>query len=163
MNVRSVRRILPLFFLFSTLFLFSGCRENPAVKEKNVSQMKILQGGSQSALPEKDFEKEIRIELLGQQKSAFGGKSKPAPVEGVKVKLIPLNSSDITPVNTEAVSDVAGVASFRIKAGKKTGDHYLRFVPEGYESAGLTLRYTVGLQISGGNQEWIAGELLPEI
>lgn len=162
MTVKSAIKILPSLLLVILLPFLNGCQDRKTAKEREVRQAKILQGASQCALPGKEFEKDIRIELLGQQKSAFGGKAKPAPVEGVKVKLVPQNSSDITILDSEAVSDAGGIVRFKIKAGKKTGDHYLKLIPQGYENASVTLRQTVGMQISGGNQEWIAGELVPD-
>ena len=162
MTVRSVHRILPLILLITLFPLLNSCRDDAPAKEKEVRQTKLLQGAGQSALPGNDFKQEIRLELLGQKKSAFGGKAKAAPVAGVKVKIVPQNASDIVVDRQEAVSDVAGIVSFKVKAGKKTGDHYLKLIPVGYENAAQTLRLTVGLQISGGNQEWIAGELVPD-
>ena len=151
-----IPRIVSIF-LFAGLLLFStACGEK--TKNTEVGSLKIIQGENQLALPGDEFSQKIVIELSSHPgKSIFGGKTKPVPVAGKKVKIVP--SPGLTVAEDTLISDNGGMISFHVKAGKSIGDKYLTIIPEDSDVR-QELRFIVGAKLDGGGQEGVAGEKL---
>ena len=145
--------ILPLFF--------SGCSDK---RPLTVSSVKVTSGENQCALPGHDFEKQLRIEVFGVPKGEhlFGGSSKSRPMPDCDLILTPVDGSGLILEKQVVRTDVTGVASVKIKAGKEVGDNYLKITPAGAEGKSKTVRFIVGARLSGGEQEGKASKLLPE-
>ena len=156
--MKSKPRVVLSVFFAGLLLLGSACGKKN--EEKTVGSIKIVQGANQLALPDEEFGKDIIIELYSLPgTSIFGGESKPVPVEGKKVKIIA--DPGLTIENAKLTSDAGGVISFKVKAGKNTGDKYLTVIPEGSKIK-QELRFVVGAKLSGAAQEGIAGKSLKE-
>jgi len=153
--------------LFKTLTLsaavlvaFAACSKTDAVKSKKVSEIKILQGAEQCALPGEKFSKLLRIELLGKKESGLlGGKGENPPVSKVKVLFVPIDGSDLKLSKTSAVSDAGGSVSVQVTAGKKIGDQYLKVIAK---DKSTTVRFITGISITGGNQECNTKQLMQD-
>ena len=61
----------------------------------------------------------------------LGGKGSRAPVEGVRVLFVPVDGSDLAVLPAETISDAGGLAATKVRAGRKTGDQYLKIIPVG--------------------------------
>ena len=149
-------RIISSVCLAGLLLFTTACGEKN--KNTSVASLKIVQGENQLALPGEEFSKEIIVELLSPPgKSVFGGASKPEPVAGKKVEVIP--GPGLTVADAKLTSDAGGVVSFKVKAGNSIGDKYLTIIPEG-SNVKQVLRFVVGAKLEGGEQEGLAGEKL---
>ena len=143
-------------FLFCSLLLaaavlFTGCgKKNTSDK---VSKLKIFSGGNQYTLPGEEFAKDLVVtaEITGEP-GLFGGNSS-SPAANAKLKIqLPENSGlSVSPM--EITTDLGGAARFKVKAEKRVGDHYFTIVPETNPSKAITAHFTVGAQITGGEQE----------
>ena len=157
MNLIMPRRIAAILFA-GLIILFSGCEKGQ--NRLKVGSMKIVQGTDQTALPEQTFEKTVLIELLSQPEiNLFGRKTKPEPVNGASVKVIPAENSGLSVVEPELVSDNGGIVSFKVKAGKNIGDQYLYVIPDGTDIK-QEIRFIVGAKLQGAEQEGRAGKNL---
>lgn len=145
-----------LFFL-AVFALLSGCSDRG---EHTVDLVRVMQGDEQCALPGREFPREIRVELLGPQiPGLLGGKGSRAPVGGVKVLFVPVDGSDLVVTPAETISDAGGLAAAKVRAGKKTGDQYLKIIPVGFENKSVTLRLISGMQIKGDEEEYRTGTI----
>lgn len=151
--------LLPLCLAAFSL-LFSGCSEDDS--QRTVSAVNVVAGADQCALPGETFEKELRIELLGYARKGFLGTSRLRPVPNREVLFVPVDGSSLIPDPQAVRTDVTGVASVKVRAGKKTGDQYLKIIPEGAEEKSRTVRFVVGAKLTGGEQEGSAGKVLPD-
>ena len=126
-----------------------------------MDSVKIVQGNNQCAPPNSECPKELIVELLGPvRKGMLGGKGSVTPVPGVKVRFLPAPGSDLKIECEKPVSDAGGVVRAKIKTGAKFGDQYFNVVPEGFESAGTTVRVVSGVKLGGSGQEAFAKEPL---
>ncbi len=145
--------------LIATIFLL-GCRPDKSTEE--IDQIKIFSGDNQYALPETDFARPLVITVNGPLKPGlFGGKGERNPVAHAELKAQVLPGSDLTITPESTTTDPGGAAHFTIRAGKRVGDHYLRIVPTAAPDLAVTVRFTVGAQISGGRQEAAVDSLAP--
>ena len=141
--------------LLPFIALLSGCSDGRA---RSVDLIRVMQGDEQCALPGREFPREIRVELLGPQvPGLLGGKGSRAPVEGVRVLFVPVDGSDLAVLPAETISDAGGLAATKVRAGRKTGDQYLKIIPVGFESKSITLRLISGMQIKGDEEEYRTG------
>ena len=141
--------------LLPFIALLSGCSDGRA---RSVDLIRVMQGDEQCALPGREFPREIRVELLGPQvPGLLGGKGSRAPVEGVRVLFVPVDGSDLAVLPAETFSDAGGLAATKVRAGRKTGDQYLKISPVGFESKSITLRLISGMQIKGDEEEYRTG------
>lgn len=146
--------------ILSLLLFLTACGDK---KQLTVSSVKISSGGGQCALPGQKFDKELRVEVLGFPKDQlFGGDSKLRPVPNCDVLFTPVDGSGLILDKTVARTDITGVASVKVKAGKEVGDNYLKITPAGAEDKSKTVRFIVGAKLSGGEQEGKAKKVLPD-
>ncbi|MDD3885867.1 MAG: Na/Pi symporter [Victivallaceae bacterium] len=151
---------LLLFTAALTALLVTGCSDESAA---TVDQTSVLQGAEQCTMPGKDFKKVLRVELSGPKESGLlGGKGGRLPAVGVKVRFEVDHDSDLVINPAEAVTDGGGMAETRIKAGKKTGDQYIKVIPEGYPDKAISVRFVSGMETLGDNRELKAGSTAPQ-
>lgn len=156
-KVRHVVCVLSVLFLVS--MLMTGCDEAPSTEP--VHKIKILQGAEQTALPGEKYSKDLRIELQSAPKSSWLGLKKTIqPLANRRVRVVADKGSDLEISESEVTTDVAGMATIKIQAGKRTGDNYLRLIPVDDESKEMILRYIVGAKILGSNLEGSADSRL---
>ena len=156
--MKSMPRLLISTMIAGLLLFTSACKE----KQDNLQlgSIKITDGANQSALPGHEFENEVFLELMSKPgTSLLGGKAKPDPVPNRKVNIVQDQNGDLEILNPKLVSDAGGVVSFKVKAGKTIGDKYLRIIPEGSDIR-QEIRFIVGAEIHGTNQEGHAGKAL---
>lgn len=140
--------------------LLSACSGSDGEKDRVVDKINVLQGAEQCALPGEEFEKTLRLELLGSQEPGLlGGKGERSPVTGVNVQFVPIDDSDLQLSSASALSDAGGAVSVRVKAGRKIGDQYLKVIAD---KKSITVRFVTGVAISGGDQECTVSQLMPE-
>ena len=137
------------------LSLFAaGCSEAP----REPHSVKIIAGAEQCAFAGEDFPVPVRILVLSEVKTLTGGK-KLVPCPGAAVKFCPLPGSDISVSPDKGMTDAGGELSVRVKAGKTSGDHYLQIVPAGRKVRPATVRFVIGVGITGGSSETVSGEV----
>ena len=149
------------------MLILSGCCGltacKPETEPKTVSRLKILHGEHQAALPKQTFPQKIRLQLTGHVRGGFPGlRRQERGIPGIKVKIRPAPSSDLTAEPAEAETDETGQLQFKVRAGQRIGDNYLEVIPEGSEAKSRIIRLSVGAQFSGGGQEGPSGRVLAE-
>ncbi|MBE6379578.1 MAG: hypothetical protein E7047_01465 [Lentisphaerae bacterium] len=134
------------------LLLLPGC--GPSQDANNtVSKLKVFSGGDQYTLPDSDFEHQLVIvaEAPGE-KSLLGGTSvRPAVNASLQVQLPENSALQVDPMSIK--TDMGGAARFKVSAKSDIGDHYFSIVPESNPDKALTVHFTIGAKISGGEQE----------
>ncbi len=149
-------KFVKILSLVTAIFLISGCGGDNT--ERNVDRIKILNGANQSALPGEEFARPMVIELTGPLRPGLlGGSGTRNPVAGKTVHFVPQNGSDLVITPATVKTDSAGSAVVKVKAGKKTGDHYVKIFADGFENKSVTVRFSTGLKISGADQEERSG------
>ena len=139
------------------LSLLAVCGCGKSKKEAKVDAIRIIHGNEQLAMPGENFADVIKIELqTAVQRGMLGGKGNRQTVPNRTVTVEVCNGSDLVLPSKTFTSDVAGVVHIPLKAGKKTGDQYLR-IREPKSGREVTLRMGVGMQISGSGQEILVG------
>ncbi len=142
-------------FFALTALLLNGCGEK---EEHTVDQVKIVRGNEQCALPEEYFSHTLQVELLGPvEPGLLGGEGSRSPIAGATVHFVPLDNSQIVITPATARTDAGGLVSVNLKAGRQTGDQYVKIIPEGFENKSITARFITGMKIEGQNQEAAAG------
>ena len=141
--------------------LLAGCKPERTVQK--VDQLRVFSGGDQYALPGKEFSKPLIVLADGPvTHNIFGAEEERRPVSRLRLtaECPPGSALSVTP--EAAVTDPGGAARFTVRAGNDAGDHYLRIVPEGAPDKAVTVRFTVGAELSGGDQEVGVNTVAPE-
>ncbi len=156
--MRSFSRIHALLLpmvLAGALMLITGCSDQTS---KTIDKIEIKEGAEQCTLPGQEFDLPLRLELLGpQEPGLLGGKGTRAPVANVTLHFVPIDGSDLTVTPPSVESDAGGMVRVKVRAGEKTGDQYLKVIPDGQEKKAVTLRFITGMKITGDRQERQAG------
>ncbi len=160
-NFSTILKLNLLILAFIGIGLLSGCK--PDSSDAKISNLKIIRGARQCALPGEDFSKKLIIEVQGPQERGFlGGKGERSQLAGRKILFALVDNSDLKLSCTEAESNISGEVIVSIQAGKKIGDQYLKVIPVGAEDKAITIRFVTGVKIIGGNQEAYADNYLDE-
>ena len=146
--------LIPVILLTVMLGICTGCSKTPS----KPCSVKVTSGNNQLAFGGEEFKLPVRATIYGEVKNLLGQK-KHVPCPGVKVHFSPLENSDIIVTPQTAVADEAGEVTVNVRAGKKSGDHFLLIKPEGKFSKTATVRFSTGVKIAGSNSETIAGEV----
>ncbi len=157
----------PLFQLLwavilSTAVLLSvaGCSDGQ--KKAEVDQLKVFSGANQFALPGLPFAHDLVVVANGPvERGLLGGQGARKPAVNAHLRIQLQAGSDLVVEPQECVTDLGGAARFKVTAGVRVGDHYLKIIPENSTDLALTVRFTVGAQITGGNQEVAVGDVAP--
>lgn len=147
-----------ILLLVIAAVLLAGCG-----KDKNIAvdKVKIFRGDGQCAMPGDDFEHPLFIELTGKpKKGLLGGTTERPPAVGKKVFFQVAPESELELSSTEGISDSGGLVRLNVKAGRKTGDQYLRIIPEDAPNKAISVRFITGVEIRGNDQEIRAGNSL---
>ncbi|MBR2358735.1 MAG: Na/Pi cotransporter family protein [Lentisphaeria bacterium] len=148
------------FSLAAICVLLAGCGQN--IDQTKVNKLKIFSGSNQYALPGENFAGNLVVTAETPGQKGFFGSTSVRPAVNAKLKIkLPENSS-LTVEPMEAATDLGGAARFRVKAGKQVGDHYFTIVPESDPTKAITAHYTIGAQISGGEQELGVNTIAPK-
>ncbi|MBR2372696.1 MAG: Na/Pi symporter, partial [Lentisphaeria bacterium] len=144
--------------LTAVLLLLAGCGKNNASK---VSDVKILGGNNQCVAAGKKLAEPLRIQLSGEGPKNIFGKKTSLPVAGAKVLFrLPSGAGKIKEIT--AITDPGGVAEAEITAPDNIGEHTVEIIPENNKNLKVAARLFSGIQISGGNREYIAGHTSEE-
>ena len=150
---KAVRRLLMLLPVFG--LLAAGCSEEQPVR---LSEVRVLDGADQYALPGKAFAEPVVVELLGRPEAGLlGGSGSERPLAGRRLLAVAEQDSDLVLERGEFESDAGGIVRIPVQAGRKTGDQYLKLIPVGDERRSVTVRLTSGIAVSGERQEGAAG------
>ena len=143
----------------STLFI-TGCEQS--VQSQQVNKLKIFSGSNQYALPGEEFSKELVVTAEAPvEKGIFGpGAARPAAKAKLNIVLPENAALNVEPKSAE--TDLGGAARFKVTAGKLVGDHYFTIVPESNPAKAITAHFTVGAQITGGEQEVAVNTIVPK-
>ena len=139
-----------------------GCSSGP---ETEVDKLVVLSGGGQCGLAGDECAKPLVLEVMGPQRPGLlGGKGRRRPVAGVTVRFEPVQSETMAELvgSPEVETDAAGIARVHVRLAKAFGDQYVRGSLPQHPDLSATVRFTSGLQVLGGKQEAMAGELLPQ-
>ena len=154
-----VRSALAVMAVIAGLIL-TGCDNSSGKGE--FTQLKIVSGDNQCALPNEKFTKKLMIHLSGEAPNAITSGKSNVPLADYPVKFAVEPGSDLIITPAQAVSDVAGNISVEVTAGKKIGDQYLLMIPERNPEKTARARFVCGVKISGNEQEGQAGTTLAE-
>ena len=139
--------------LCTALCFVCGCNKT---KGDKVDLIRIVSGNNQMALPGENFRAPVKVELLtGNIKGFFGGKGRRKVVPDCNVLLKIMSPDGLIVEGGEFKSDVAGIVTIPLKAGKRIGDQYLKVI-EPKSGKEVTLRMSVGIEIKGSAQEILA-------
>ena len=142
--------------------LLVGCRPTT---ESVPAKIKVRQGANQLARPGEACSQELILEVLGPLRhGALGGSARRLPVSGVRLTLASRKPTDgLVAHPSEVVTDPAGQVRARVTPGPRPGDQYLLVTcPDTPDPPFLTVHFVSGVQVSGADQETIAGDELPE-
>ncbi len=154
---RALRTGIIAAFFCGLLLLSTACSER---RNPPLDKITVLQGADQCALPGEEFAVPLRIELLGpREPGLLGGKGSRSPVVDEEVRFVPEEGSGLRIEPQAARSDAGGVISAVVSAGNRTGDQYLKIIPEGAPEKAFRVRFIVGMKISGDESENRAGKL----
>ena len=145
-------RVLPLTAVALLLLCSGGCSR----KEDNlkIEKLKIVRGAGQCALPGEKFRNKLIIEIQGpNEPGLLGGKGQRIPLPGRVVQFVPIDGSDLKLSCQEAESNDGGSVMVEVAAGNSVGDQYLQVIPVKAPEKRITIRFTSGIKILGGNQE----------
>ena len=139
-----------------TLFL-CACGDQTPVEPQ---QLKVFSGAEQCAAPGEEFASDLLVHAYGREKNSTSGKVVPAA--GVKLIFRAEKGSDLQITPSEVITRGDGLASVKLKAGKKVGDQYLTVYPEGKAEKALRLRFISGVKVLGNasDREGQAGKKL---
>ncbi len=158
---KTMRIFLPVLSLAAAaMILTAGCGQNSG--NGKVAKLKIISGSNQYTLPGREFAKDLVINAEGPSERGFFGSSSARPATNAKLKIVlPENSVlSVTPMTIN--TDLGGAARFKVTAGNKVGDHYFTIVPESNPDQAITAHYTIGAQITGGDQEVNVSSIAPK-
>ena len=156
-----LRRVISKTAAFTAVLVFSlffcACGDSAPVKAE---QVRVFSGADQCAAPGEEFASELLVHAYGRPEGTASGKLVPA--SNVKLLFRAEKGSDLQITPSEVVTRGDGLASVKVKAGKKTGDQYLHVYPEGQEGKALRLRFVTGVKILGtaDDREGQAGKTL---
>ena len=139
-------RLTLLLLCFLTL---AGCKR---AAEARIEHIGVSHGENQCAAAGQPFAQRVVVRADGQK----------YPLPGKKLRFEVSEGSDLILDTTEAVTDGGGQVAFRVTAGRKTGDQYVRVIPEEDPKKTIYIRFMTGLELLGGEQEGRAGTELAE-
>lgn len=116
-------------------------------------------------LPGSDCPEELVVRVSGPLRRIGLGKQKRRyPVPGVLVRIEALDDANAgTILNPEGSSDSGGLFRSALRFGERIGDQYYKVSCPEYEDLEPLYFYLIsGIEISGNNQQTIAGDELPE-
>ena len=112
-----------------------------------VKQLKVFSGDEQCAAAGEEYSADLMVHAYGREKNAENGKMVAVP--GTKLVFRAEKGSDLQIIPSEVMTRKDGLAVVKVKAGKKTGDQYLKVFPEGDESKAIRLRFISGVKLLG--------------
>ncbi|MBE6369914.1 MAG: Na/Pi cotransporter family protein [Lentisphaerae bacterium] len=159
MQKNSLRLTFLLTLLLSTFFI-AGCSPNGG--NNKVAKLKVFSGANQYTLPGEEFAHDLVIVAEGVAERGFFGNSSVRPAVNAPLTVtLPENSAlQVDPMQCK--TDLGGAARFKIKAGSQVGDHYFTITPDSNPEQPLTVHFTIGAQITGGEQEIGVGATAPK-
>ncbi len=141
------------------IMLLAGCTRDQQLA--TISNLRVIRGANQCALPGQQFPKSLLIEVEGPHvPGLLGGKGDRALLADKKVLFVPVDGSDLQLSCHEAASNDAGEIMINVVAGKELGDQYLKIIPVDAPDRSVTVRFITGISILGADQEAAAGDLL---
>lgn len=158
-----IKNILTRAMLLVTagiLFLTAGCGQ--ADNQKQINKLKVFSGSNQYALPGENFAQELVITAEAPAEKGIFGTTGNRPAVNAKLKIKLPEKSGLSVEPMENTTDLGGAARFKVKAGMMVGDHYFTVVPESNPDKAITVHYTIGAQISGGDQEVSVNTIAPK-
>lgn len=144
-----------LLSAFAAVFLFCGCGESVPVE---LQELAVFQGGEQCALPGEEFSEPLYILASGKAPEGFFASGERPPAAGQKIRFEAAEGSDLRVEPSTAESDAGGLVKVSVTAGRRTGDQYLKVIPESAPEKAILVRFISGIRISGGNQEIHSGK-----
>ena len=148
--MKQTNHFVRLFSLIAAaiVILATGCDKTERPK---LAKIIITSGADQCALPHNEYSKPVYIRAED---------AKGYPVGGIKLELTAKKGSELSFDKNTLVTDPGGCASVRVTSGNITGDNYFVITPQGNKVKSREVRMINGIEITGGNQEGFAGDIL---
>ena len=150
MKSKNLFQLLILSTAVAVAALLSGCDESSRPK---LAKLIVTAGANQCAMPQSEYAQAVRIRAED---------AKGYPVGGVKLTLAAKTGSELTFDKVSTVTDPGGCAAVKVTSGKITGDNYFTITPENNKNKAIDIRMVNGIEITGGNQEGLAGDTLAD-
>ena len=158
---KNIFSCISALFLFGVCTLFiAGCEQS--AQSQQVNKLKIFSGSNQYALPGETFAKELVVIAEAPAEKGFFGTNAGRPAANAKLKIVLPENAALSVDPQTAETDLGGAARFKVTAGKLVGDHYFTIVPESNPTKAITAHFTIGAQISGGEQELAVNTVAPK-
>ncbi len=165
MKIRSVKCLRPLFvlvFLLSILLVITGCsQEDDNVPRRLVdtqqNSIRVAQAGE-------IFQESLIIRVLNEDGTVVPDTEltvKPAKDSFLEAKTESQEDGEFSTFQKVKTNEV-GEIRLKVRAGKKNGDQFLTIQSVTNPDIRLSVRFIIGLSISGMKQEAKAGKPLPE-
>ena len=132
----------------------AGCSDSP----RDPHSVKIITGAEQCAFAGEQFPVPVRVLVLSEVKTLTGGR-KLVPCPHARVTFSPQPGSDIFVSAQQGTTDAGGEVSVTVRAGRKSGDHYLQITPAGRKVKPAVARLIIGVNITGGSSETLSGDV----
>lgn len=155
------RRACGLLLLPLLLFILAGCLPG---EERVPSLISVRSGAGQTTLPGVACQEKVVIEILGPLRhSHLGAPSQRRPATDVRVQVEPVYAdSGATVEPAIGQTDKGGFFRVTLCPGHMLGDQYFKVsCPDFPEVKPVFFHIVNGLQLSGDNQETLAGDELP--
>ena len=148
MNSKTRIMCLIAFIAAASVIFLTGCDKTERPK---LAKLIITSGADQCALPQSEYAKPVYIRAEDE---------KGYPVGGVKLDLSSKSGSELAFDKNTLVTDPGGCAAVRVTSGSITGDNYFVITPKDNKNKAREVRMVNGIEITGGNQEGFAGDVL---
>ncbi|MDD3155107.1 MAG: Na/Pi cotransporter family protein [Victivallaceae bacterium] len=154
MSTRCLVRVFAFLACVCIIGVLSGCGKDSAGKSAAiVNSVRIISGADQFANPGEKFQP-LRMEFFHSSKGTFSGTtSVPVANEKIKVTALRSHSAALVPEAEEYRTDHGGTILINVTAAHKVGDYYLEVTPQSNPKEKVRIRFTVGMQLTGTNQE----------
>ena len=133
-----------VYFILSANYLKS--EEKPVLKK-----VEIVSGNAQSVLPDSAYPLPLTVKSVDQNGE---------PIKNLPIEVRNIDGADLSFDPASTVTDAGGIARFKVRAGKVTGDNYLLIIPQQNNALAIKARFVNGAIIIGADQEGAAGSTL---
>ncbi|NMA42011.1 MAG: Na/Pi cotransporter family protein [Oligosphaeraceae bacterium] len=141
--------------------MFTSCSNEV---ERLPSQISLQSGARRTGMPNTDCAEDLVVQVSGPlRRIGLGSHKRRNPVPDVLVRIEPLDAENADTILTpEGRTDQGGLFRSKMRFGKHIGDQYYKVSCPEHENLEPIYFYLInGIEVSGNNQQTIAGDELP--